>query len=76
MWVLEGVIGNLSCLLPLSKGGFVSCSSWRRRGRGGGGGGAGRLGEAMWRGGGNFFPPAAANFGFGGIAATLLGFQT
>ena len=73
VWVLEGVIGNLS-LLPLSKGGFVSCSSWRRRGRGGEG--AGRLGEAMCRGGGSFFPPAVANFGFGGIAATLLGFHT
>lgn len=41
-----------------------------------GGGGAGRLGEAMWKGGGSFFPPAATNLGFGGIAATVLGFHT
>lgn len=52
----------------------MSCSSWRKRGSDGGGG-AGRLGGAMWQGGGSLFPLATADFDFGGIAATLLGFH-
>lgn len=61
MWVLEGVIGNLVCLLPLSKGGVVSCSSWRRRGSGGGGGsGEVRRGDVEGR--GEFLPPCGNKF--------------
>ena len=53
--VLECVIGNLSCLLPLSEGGFVSCSSWWW-----GGSGEVRRGDVEGR--GEFLPPCGNKF--------------